>query len=157
MHTIKIKIVSIVIVAFLIFFSLPSLVLAQDSGVEEFVTRFYNLCLDRQPDQAGLHNWVSHLESRRLSGADVAQRFIFSEEFQAKNTSNEQFLLVMYAAFFNRPPDPEGYAGWLGQLQRGRSRSFVLDGFVGSVEFARLCEKYGIEPGSGGSGCGRRD
>ncbi|MDZ7836945.1 MAG: DUF4214 domain-containing protein [Actinomycetota bacterium] len=138
-------------VIMLISLSIPSMVFA-DSGVEAFVTRFYNQCLDRAPDPDGLANWIGHLQSGYLAGADVAERFIFSEEFQAKNTSNEQFLQVMYKAFFNRPPDPEGYAGWLGQLQRGQSRRFVLAGFVNSVEFEALCAQYGIRPGSIGGG-----
>jgi len=127
---------------------IPNLAFADSQNVEDFVTRFYNTCLDRQPDGPGLTNWVGHLTSGRLTGADVAYHFIFSEEFQAKNTSHEQFLLVMYRSFFNRLPDPEGYAGWLGQLEKGRSRSFVLSGFVNSVEFASLCSIYGINTGS---------
>ncbi len=126
----------------------PATLFADSGGVEAFVTRFYQQTLDRGPDPSGLQNWVQHLVSGNLSGADVAERFIFSEEFQGKSTSNEQFLDVMYRAFFNRAPDPEGYSGWLSQLQRGQSRKFVLSGFVNSVEFANLCAEYGIESGS---------
>ena len=126
---------------------LPGTVLASPSGgVEAFVTRFYIHCLDRQPDAPGLANWVDHLGAGRLSGADVARHFIFSDEFMAKNTTNAQFLQVMYAAFFNRPPDPQGYAGWLDQLERGKSRDFVLSGFVHAPEFIDLCRAYGIRP-----------
>lgn len=144
----RVKVFAIIFsVIMLISLSIPSLAFA-DSGVEAFVTRFYQQCLDRQPDPDGLANWVGHLNSGYLAGADVAERFIFSKEFLAKNTSNEQFLQVMYKAFFNRPPDMEGYAGWLGQLNRGQSRSFVLAGFVNSREFEALCAQYGIRPGS---------
>ncbi len=152
----KLKILLMVFVAVLVISLLIPSTLFADSGsnVEAFVTRFYQQCLGRGPDPEGLQNWVGHLNSGHLAGADVAQRFIFSEEFEAKGTSNQEFLHVMYRAFFNRPPDPEGYAGWLGQLESGRSRNFVLAGFVNSVEFERLCAAYGINTGSidGGSG-----
>ncbi|MGM0365789.1 MAG: DUF4214 domain-containing protein [Actinomycetota bacterium] len=149
MIKLRLKLIPAVILI-LIIFSFPSPGFAQNSGVEAFVTRFYVLCLGRQPDSAGLDNWVSHLESGRLAGADVAQRFVFSEEFLDRDTSNYQFLNIMYGAFFNRPPDPEGYSGWLSQLQNGKGRAFVLAGFINSAEFAQLCKAYGIEPGSAG-------
>jgi len=134
---------------FIISAVIPSTLFADSSSnIEAFVTRFYQQCLDRGPDPEGLQNWVGHLLSGNLTGADVAQRFIFSEEFKSKGTSDQEFLNVMYRAFFNRPPDPEGYAGWLSQLQGGKSRSFVLAGFVNSVEFENLCAAYGIKPGS---------
>ena len=31
------------------------------ADVEAFVTRFYQECLDRDPDSAGLNNWVNSL------------------------------------------------------------------------------------------------
>ncbi|MGM0365885.1 MAG: DUF4214 domain-containing protein [Actinomycetota bacterium] len=145
----KIKIFILIFsVIFIISAIMPSALFADSSNVEAFVTRFYQQCLDRGPDPEGLQNWVGHLVSGNLTGADVAQRFIFSEEFLAKGTSNQQFLNVMYRAFFNRPPDPDGYAGWMSQLESGKSRSFVLAGFVNSVEFESLCAAYGIKPGS---------
>ncbi|MGM0368038.1 MAG: DUF4214 domain-containing protein [Actinomycetota bacterium] len=136
---------AIVVVTFMV----PSAIFAQESGVEDFVARFYNLCLGREPDPGGLANWVSHLEDGRLTGADVAERFIYSQEFEARDTSNQEFVEIMYAAFFGREPDPVGYAGWMQQLERGRSRQFVLEGFINSAEFQILCAGYGIEAGNG--------
>ncbi|MDD3777566.1 MAG: DUF4214 domain-containing protein [Actinomycetota bacterium] len=117
-------------------------------GVTSFVTRMYQVTLNRQPDPAGLASWVNGLNSGSLTGADVARNFIFSDEFKAKNVSNEQFLQVMYAAFFDRAPDPGGYNGWMSELNQGQSREYVLAGFVNSQEFNQLCANYGINPGS---------
>jgi peptidoglycan/xylan/chitin deacetylase (PgdA/CDA1 family) len=118
------------------------------SDVNAFVTRFYQQCLDRQPDPEGLSGWVNALLNRSITGATVASGFINSPEFINKNLSNDAFLLVMYKAFFDRPPDPQGYSDWMGQLTSGSSRQSVLAGFVNSTEFANLCAKYGIESGS---------
>jgi len=122
-------------------------------GVTGFVTRMYQITLDRNPDPSGLANWVDGLRSGSLSGADVAKNFIFSEEFMAKNLNNEQFLQVMYRAFFDRAPDPGGFNDWMSELNNGNSREYVLAGFVNSQEFNQLCADYGINAGSlNGSG-----
>jgi len=117
-------------------------------GVTAFVTRMYQVTLDRGPDPSGLASWTSGLRSGSLTGADVARNFIFSDEFSSKNLSNEQFLEVMYRAFFDRAPDPAGFNGWLSELNSGKGREYVLAGFVNSQEFQSLCAEYGINPGS---------
>ncbi len=145
------KILLLFLIPLLLNFSMPLNISASpDTDVEAFVSRFYNLCLEREPDTAGLNNWIGQLESGKLSGSGVAEAFIFSKEFQSKNISNRHFLNIMYRAFFNRAPDTEGYLGWLSQLENGKSRKFVLEGFVNSIEFRDLCTSYGIEAGSNG-------
>lgn len=116
--------------------------------IAAFVTRFYQLCLSRDPDQNGLNGWVNELASKRKTGADVAQGFVFSQEFTNRNVSNTEFVTIMYNAFFNRPPDPSGLNGWVGELNNGRSRQFVLAGFVNSTEFKNLSASFGINAGS---------
>ncbi|MEE8325239.1 MAG: DUF4214 domain-containing protein, partial [Candidatus Humimicrobiaceae bacterium] len=81
--------------------------------IQAFVTRFYVQCLNRQPDSGGLDEWVGRLMNGSKTGADVAQGFVFSEEFLANNHGNEAFLTILYSAFFNRQPDAEGYGIWL--------------------------------------------
>jgi hypothetical protein len=111
-----------------------------------FVTRFYKLCLDRDPDQAGLESWTNDLSNKVKTGADVAKGFIYSQEFLAKNTSDGEFLTVLYQAFFNRDPDPAGWDAWIAELNAGKDRGDVLDGFLGSQEFIELCQDYEINP-----------
>jgi hypothetical protein len=118
----------------------------QRSRVEAFVTRFYQLCLDRNPDTAGLKGWTDDLLNQIKAGADVAEGFIYSPEFIAKSTTNSQYLEILYKAFFNRDPDQAGWDTWLAELNSGRDRGEVLDGFIYSQEFANLCDSYGIIP-----------
>jgi len=117
--------------------------------VQAFVTRFYVQCLNRQPDQAGLDEWVGRLLNGSKTGADVAHGFVFSEEFTSNNHGNEAFLTILYRAFFNREPDADGYNTWLGRMAGGMSREKVLEGFLKSQEFAQLCASYGITPYAG--------
>jgi len=117
---------------------------ASVAEVEAFVTRFYQECLNRQPDQQGLDYWTNSLLAGILTGADVANGFVFSTEFTSLNTSNEDYLTVLYFAFFDRDPDSAGYNYWMSQLNSGVSRQDVLDGFIYAQEFYNLCYNYGI-------------
>jgi predicted Zn-dependent protease len=117
-----------------------------NSNVQAFVTRFYQQCLSRNPDSGGLAGWVNALVAGAISGAEVANGFIFSPEFIGRNTTNEQFVTILYRAFFGREPDAGGYAGWVNYLYGGASRQAVLNGFIYSREFENLCANYSITP-----------
>jgi len=116
------------------------------ASVEALVTRFYKQCLGREPDAPGLEGWVNALRNGTLSGADVANNFIFSPEFINRNTTNEAFVTILYRAFFNREPDTPGYNGHVNGLYNGVSRQAILNGFIYSIEFENLCNSYGIAP-----------
>lgn len=72
---------------------------ADSAAVQDFVTRFYQLCLDRSPDTDGLNGWVAQLMDGSKTGGDVAYGFVFSPEFMAKKTSDETYLSILYKAF----------------------------------------------------------
>jgi len=114
--------------------------------VREFVTRFYQQCFGREPDSEGLNSWTDALLNDYLTGSDVAFSFIFSNEFSGRNTTNEEFLHILYRAFFNRDPDAVGYTGWINTINDGSDRATILEGFLNSQEFINLCSNYGIKP-----------
>ena len=75
----------------------------------------------------------------------MAYGFNFSEEFTNKNLSNEEYVDTLYATIFDRLPDADGRADWLGKLSRGEyTREQVLDGFFGAEEYADLAESFGL-------------
>jgi len=139
---------SFFLIIYLIFSSLTAF--AARADVEAFVTRFYQQCLGRNPDTPGLNGWVDALINGTLCGADVANGFIFSEEFINRNTSNEEFVTILYRAFFGREPDTPGYNGHVNGLYNGVSRQAILNGFINSQEFTNLCATYGINSSSSG-------
>lgn len=124
---------------------------APSSGqdIEGFVTRLYNICLDRAPDEAGFKAWVNVLKNGSNSGAEAAYGFIFSQEFQSKNPCNDDYVTSLYRCFLGREPDPEGKKAWLKNLSEGETRGSIFNGFVGSQEFSEICNNYGIIRGSG--------
>ena len=125
----------------------PAVVDSQkDFTIEGFVTRFYQLCLSRNPEKEGLNGWMAALENGQVTGADLAEGFIFSEEFKNRGTTDEAFLSILYRALLNREPDSEGVDGWLSELNAGASRADIVDAFVSSEEFSNLAAVYGITP-----------
>ena len=115
------------------------------TGIDGFVTRMFNVCLDRTPDAEGLATWTNALSSHAMTGSQVAHGFIFSPEFTGRGLSNADYVEYMYKAFFGRPSDAGGKAMWVGFLEDGSyDREAVFAGFTGSTEFGNLCAEYGI-------------
>lgn len=118
----------------------------QNEGVTAFVTRLYHKALGRAGDEQGLENWCRTILRREGTMESVAYGFIFSPEFLSHDTSNEQFVQILYRTFLNRESDPVGFADWVRRLDQGMDREKVFQGFSGSQEFRKLMEEYGISP-----------
>lgn len=118
--------------------------------VEAFVAHFYETALNRAPDASGFAGWVSALRNGRVSGGDLAVSFFFSPEFLNRNLADEAFLTALYRTMMNRDPDAGGLSGWLSEMNRGRSRAAVLEGFITSPEFAGRCARAGVSAVSPG-------
>ncbi len=115
----------------------------QNTAAHAFVERLYSFVLGRQGDPVGVEHWVDQLASGNMSLRDVAYGFIFSLEYVNNNTSNGDYVTMLYNTILGRQPDSTGYANWTAQLDNGVSRVAVFDGFVQSPEFAGLADVYG--------------
>lgn len=112
-----------------------------------FVTRCYELILQRTPDNNGLNNWTDHLISGRMSAAEIVDGFILSPEFVARALSASDQVEILYQTMLSRASDASGKATWLGFMNAGTSLEYVVNGFADSIEFKYLCTLYGINPG----------
>lgn len=115
--------------------------------VEAFVTRLYDKVLNREPDALGKEHWITVLTNGSRSGASVGYGFVFGEEYKNKNTSDEEYVEMLYNVFLNRPSDAEGKAHWVDILRQGVSREYVFRGFAQSQEYTNICNSYGIVRG----------
>lgn len=115
-----------------------------NAGIRCFVERCYTKVLGRMGEKAGVEDWTGRIATGRMSAEDVAKAFFFSEEYENKNTDNEAFVETLYQTFMDRASDPAGRSDWLGRLERGASRSEVLEGFSRSEEFAEILRSYGL-------------
>jgi len=114
------------------------------STLTDFIKRFYLVVLGRKADAEGLNTWVTQLSTGIATGSDIAQGFIFSNEYNEASKNNNQYLNTLYRAFFNREPDIEGFNFWMEQLNQGVSRAEILQGFLHAPEFVSLTNTFGI-------------
>lgn len=122
---------------------------SKESGVEGFCERLYTIALGRASDPKGKSDWVAVLKDGSATGADVAYGFFFSPEFVGKGLSNKEYVTRLYRTFMDREPDAAGFNAWVKALDEGAPREKVFAGFTNSVEWANICQRYGIR--SGGS------
>jgi hypothetical protein len=116
--------------------------------IGEFVARIYQVGLERTPEDSGLSDWAGQLSSGQAQAVDIVKGVLCSPEYMGKAKSNAQMVTDCYLAMLGRNPDSEGMNGWVSNLENGMSINAIFAGFVGSQEFANLCEQYGIRPGT---------
>ena len=110
-----------------------------------FVARCYTQALGRQYETGGLVGWCDAIISGRNTPKQVAQNFIFSDEFVGKNLNNEEYVKVLYRTFMGREADEGGLNAWVEVLKSGREdRAKVLEGFSDSAEFSEILASFGL-------------
>ena len=121
--------------------------------LDEYVERLYLKVLGRGSEPAGKEYWKKAIINGRddngnIYDAAIAARkgFFESKEYKLKNRTDDEFLYDLYGAFFNREPDPEGFAYWHDKMKyEGYTRQRVIDeGFGHSQEFKNLLKSYGF-------------
>lgn len=120
---------------------------ASGNGVQDYVTRLYQVVLNRTPREDEVLFWEDQLVNSGKTGSEVAAGFVFSAEYQRRQVSDEAYVDMLYRTLLGREPGEAEKADWLSWLSCGVSRSGVFGGFANSVEFQRLCTSYGIERG----------
>ena len=115
----------------------------------DFVERLYVVALNRPSEPEGKEFWCTHVGNGDLNGAQCANEFLLSKEFNDRNLSNEDFLKVLYKTFFDRDAsaDPDGFNFWMNSLKT-EGRDKVVDGFINSTEWCNICASYGVKSGA---------
>ena len=116
--------------------------LASGGGASAFIERFYTNILGRPSDEGGLNAWLDVINTQ--SSATVAQGFLGSAEFLAKNLDDAAFVDILYRTLFDREGDAGGTSYWLEQLAGGKLRDMVIWGFLKAAEFKTLSDSFGV-------------
>jgi len=104
------------------------------------VTRLYDTMFNREPEDVGLTFWTNALRA----GADLddlAGLFVETPEFRDRygDTSNQEFVTLLYRNALNREPDAAGQAFWVDVLVSGRAdREDVVLAFSESAEHTAI-------------------
>ncbi len=119
------------------------------AAFEAFVERMYVVVLDRPSEPEGKTYWTDKVLSGELTEADCARNFLNGQEFKDRNLSDEEFVEVLYKAFFDREAkdDPNGFNFWMESL-KVTGRENIIEGFISSPEWIDLCSEYGVKPGT---------
>ena len=118
-----------------------------ETGVNAFVNRIYVEGLNRTPDLEGLAHWRDAIINGTDTPAGVVEHFTQSDEFIQKHSNDDDvtFLETLYRTFFCRMPDQSGLDYWLSQLESGKSRDSVIQGFIHADEFKHLISSYNLD------------
>lgn len=102
---------------------------------EAKVARLYTAFFDRPAETGGLEYWSSALASGR-SIAWVAESFARSPEFRTRfgAGTDAAFVELVYGNVFGRAPDAAGLDYWVGRLEAGKTRGWVVAAFSESPE-----------------------
>jgi hypothetical protein len=114
------------------------------SELEDFVTNLYVRILGRGPDLAGRQAWVAPLQQSCNTSTVLAtiRAFLASPEFLARNTTNTEFVALLYRVFLNRIPDSAGLTSWVALLNQGSTnRDQLLSQFAASPEFQVILQQ----------------
>ena len=116
------------------------------SKLDAFVTTLYVRILGRGPDLPGRQSFVTPLQQSCTAPTilGMIRIFLASPEFQARQTTNTEFVTILYRLFLNRVPDAQGLASFVALLNQGTaSRDQLVIQFDASAEFQatlqRLC------------------
>ena len=124
--------------------------LGADNGtVGDFVERLYTVALARASEQEGKDYWIGELEKGIRTGGDCGILFLLSDEFKARNLSNDAFVETLYVTFFGRDSEGDGKAYWVKNMESGAfTREDVIMRFMDSAEWCDICAGYSVRSGA---------
>jgi SAM-dependent methyltransferase len=110
---------------------------SQPADPSILVNSLYKVALGRRAEPDGLANRVRQLESG-LGAEALAEELVSSAEFRMRHGSSStvdmEYVAALYRDGLGRSPDPEGFAHWLAEGEKGATRAKVLAEFAKSAE-----------------------
>ena len=119
-----------------------------ENAIRDLVTRLYYTMLKRSPEAGAVDTWTNRLVNKEVNGVELGKRFALSEEITKKNISDTEFVTRLYKTFLDREGSQSEINGWVAVLNGGKTREYVLAGFVNSQEFDKFCKECGITRGT---------
>jgi hypothetical protein len=107
----------------------------------------YHVALKRLADDLGRRDWVRKLVDNESTAAQVAWGFLDSDEYKASTSQISKYIEDLYLLLLDRDSDEKGLSDWIKVAETGVSRRYLANGFIRSIEFTDLCDKYQIVRG----------
>lgn len=106
--------------------------------LSSFIDMLYRRLLGREPDESGKQYWLSSVRSGDMTVGELIEGFIGSEEYQALNKTNEEYIEDLYFVCLRRESDESGLSNWLNVLASVDDRTAIISGFINSEEYSKL-------------------
>ena len=118
-----------------------------EDPVSAFIRRLYKYCLNRQPEKGGFDYWYKRLKNKEIDAAAAVEGFFESNEMKNMNLSHAETIERCYLVMMDRKSDAGGKKYWEGVFKE-KGKKHVLQGFVESNEFTRICKDFNIIKGN---------
>ncbi len=112
--------------------------------VELLVERLYDIALERKVDGSGRETWINGLTDGILGARGVVTGIIFSNEFEERNLSDQEYIECLYKIVLDREPEEEELTTWMNVINEDEGRECVFEGIMYSSEFSEWCQNFGI-------------
>ncbi len=120
-----------------------------EAAIRALVTRLYYTMLKRDPEAGAVDTWTNRVLNKEVNGVELGKRFALSEEItKSRPVSDKEFVTRLYKTFLDREGSEKEINGWVETLNNGKTREYVLAGFVNSQEFDKFCKECGISRGT---------
>ena len=120
-----------------------------EDAIRGLVTRLYFKMLKREPEKGAVDTWTDRLVNKEVNGVELGKRFALSNEIMKdKPISDTEFVTRLYKTFLDRDGSQDEINSWVAVLNGGKTREYVLAGFVNSQEFDKFCKECGITRGN---------
>lgn len=115
-------------------------------GVVYFVLRLSSQMIGRTPTLDELIDQVGRLKNGEISASALVNEIAFSDEAEALNLSDEDFVAAIYRGVLAREPDEGGLSSNAELLANGMSRQDLLNSIIMTPggEFENLCNSAGL-------------
>ncbi len=104
-----------------------------EDAVGIFVTKCYQVILERGPDPSGLEHYIRDVKNR--GATPVMLSLFLSDEYANLYPTDEAFVESLYDKLLHRASDPPGHRNWVTSL-RERGKEHVVSGIINSSEFS---------------------
>ena len=114
----------------------------REMSMTNFVENLYLNALGRAYDSNGKTHWIDSIHNG-ATGTEVVWGIFHSEEFLARNLSNEDYVRTLYRVFCNNSnPDAANVASMAASLENGTTRDQLFNQFAATEDWASVCAYY---------------
>lgn len=113
-------------------------------SIDAFVENMYIDVLGRNFDSEGRASFIAALNGNEMTGSDVVRAMFNSEEYAARNQTDEEFIATLCQVMAHRAPTDAEIATWTTALASGTTRAQVVDAFLATEEFATVCAFFQV-------------